>query len=90
MLKRAEWAYSRSERGGKERMTGPCKLCGLVSEAFFFTSISTLFFCFERASKELVEELFDWSIWRAVWRLWKSYLEGCLEDIWTVCLEAAS
>jgi hypothetical protein len=34
MLKRAEWAYSRSERGGKELMTGPCELCGLVSEAF--------------------------------------------------------
>jgi hypothetical protein len=80
MLKRAEWAYSRSERGGKEWMTGPCELCGLVSEAFL-TSISTPFFCFERASKELVEELFNWSIWRAVWRLWKSHLDGCLKKI---------
>jgi hypothetical protein len=52
MLKRAEWAYSRSERGGKEWVIaiGPCELCGLISEAILI-SISILF----SDSKELVE-----------------------------------
>jgi hypothetical protein len=85
ILKRAEWAYSRSERGGKEWMIviGLCELCGLVSGAFL-TSIRN---CLS-TSEELLEELFDWSIWRSVWRLWKSYLDGCLKKIWMFYFEA--
>jgi hypothetical protein len=52
----AEWACSRSERGGKEWMIaiGSCGLCGLVSEAFL-TSIRH----YLSTSEELLEELFD-------------------------------